>query len=160
MHGHRNLKFTDCLLYLHSYNLPATYLSLWVSLFLCSYLSVCNSTCCHLLCACVRVCVYKKAPNFEMQWHLFRYSFTDTAEKTALYLLGWLVAGFSPRGPDFDPRPFYIRFVVNKVTLGQVLPQVRWFSRVSIILPLLHIHTSMLIICHRPHLTVGNRDSR
>jgi hypothetical protein len=50
--------FWYCLLYLRAYNVPAASLSLCISLFLCSYLSVCYSNCCQLLC--VRVCVCAK----------------------------------------------------------------------------------------------------
>ena len=70
-------------------------------------------------------------------------------------LLWWLVAGFSPRGPGFNPRPFYIRFVVNKVTLGQVLPQVRWFSHVSIIFTIAHYSHKYVI-----HLPLTPYDHR
>ena len=31
-----------------------------------------------------------------------------------------LVAGLSPRRPGFDPGPVHVRFVVDKVALGQV----------------------------------------
>jgi hypothetical protein len=35
-------------------------------------------------------------------------------------LLGWLVAGFPPQRPRFEPRSDNVRFVVDKVALGQV----------------------------------------
>ena len=39
--------------------------------------------------------------------------------------------------PGFDPRPVYVRFVVEKVTLGKVFLR---FIHVSIIPQLVHIH--------------------
>jgi hypothetical protein len=63
---------------------------------------------------------------------------TFLAELPSLETLGgvpWrrrLVAGLSSRRPGFEPRSFYVRFVVGKVALGQVSQQV------SIILPLLY----------------------
>jgi len=36
--------------------------------------------------------------------------------------------------PKFDPRPFCVEFVVNKVALGQVSLKVFWLSIVIIIL--------------------------
>jgi hypothetical protein len=49
-----------------------------------------------------------------------------------------LVVGLSPRRPGFDPGPVHVKFVVDKVTLGQVLPRVLRFSPVSFIPPVLH----------------------
>ena len=39
-----------------------------------------------------------------------------------------LAAGLSPWRPVFDPQSVHVRFVVDKVTLGQVLPRVLWFT--------------------------------
>jgi hypothetical protein len=51
-----------------------------------------------------------------------------------------LVAGFSPRRPGFDPRPIRMSFVVEKITLRQVLllVRVRRFFPFNIIPPVLH----------------------
>jgi hypothetical protein len=49
------------------------------------------------------------------------------------------------RRPGFAPRLIHGGFVVDKVTLGKVLHRVLQFSPVSIIPPLLHIHSR--IIC-------------
>jgi hypothetical protein len=38
----------------------------------------------------------------------------------------------------FDPGTFHVRFVVDKVALGQVFPRVLRFSSVNFILPVLH----------------------
>jgi hypothetical protein len=49
-----------------------------------------------------------------------------------------LVAGRSPRRPGFDAESVYVRFVVDKVALGQVFPRVLRFSPVSFIPLVLH----------------------
>ena len=61
-----------------------------------------------------------------------------------------LVAGFSPRRPVFNPRPVDVRFVMDKMTMGQVLLQVLRFSPVSIIPPILHTHL-------HPHLDLTRK---
>jgi len=45
---------------------------------------------------------------------IFKYNFVPWLRR--------LVAGLAPRKPGFDPRSFPVRFVVNKVALGQVFP--------------------------------------
>ena len=40
-----------------------------------------------------------------------------------------------------NPGPVCVGFMVDQVTLGQVLLQVFWYSPVSIVPPLLHIHS-------------------
>jgi hypothetical protein len=45
-----------------------------------------------------------------------------------------LVAGLSPRRPEFDPGSVHVGFVVDTVALGQVLR----FSPVNFIPPVLH----------------------
>ena len=45
---------------------------------------------------------------------------------------------FSARKPGFDPRSVHVRFVVDKVALGQVFPRVLRFSPVRFIPSLLH----------------------
>jgi hypothetical protein len=54
--------------------------------------------------------------------------------------LRWLVAGLPLWRCGFYPRPVHMRFVVNKVALGQVFLSVIKLSPVSIILPMLHTH--------------------
>ena len=61
-----------------------------------------------------------------------------------------LVTGFSSRRPVFDPRPVDVRFVVDKMTLGQVFLQVLRFSPFSIIPPILHTHL-------HPHLALTRK---
>jgi hypothetical protein len=46
-----------------------------------------------------------------------------------------LVAGLRTRGPEFDPGSVHVRFVVDKVALGQVFSPVLPFSPVSFIPP-------------------------
>jgi len=50
------------------------------------------------------------------------------------------VAGLSRLRFGFDPRSVHVRFVVDKVALGQVFLRVLRYSPVSIILPIFHIH--------------------
>jgi len=45
-----------------------------------------------------------------------------------------------PRMPVFDTRPVYVRFVMERVALGQVFIPVLLFSPVSINPPVLHNH--------------------
>lgn len=58
------------------------------------------------------------------------------------------VAGLSPRRPDFDTRPVYVRTVVDKVALGQICLPVLPFSPVTTIPLVLHIdihlHTALM----------------
>jgi hypothetical protein len=49
-----------------------------------------------------------------------------------------LAAGLPPRRPGFDPGSVHVGFVVDKVALGQVFPQVLGFSPVSFIPLVLH----------------------
>jgi hypothetical protein len=49
-----------------------------------------------------------------------------------------LVASLSPRRPGFDPGSVHVRFVVNKVALGEVFPPVLRFSPINFIPPVLH----------------------
>jgi hypothetical protein len=46
------------------------------------------------------------------------------------------------RGPIFDPMPVAVKYVVNKVALGQVFIQVLRFTAVNIIPQMLHTHLS------------------
>jgi hypothetical protein len=56
---------------------------------------------------------------------------------------------FSPRNPGFDPRSVHVRFVVDKVALGQVFPRVLRFSPVRFILSLLHYTEKKNHLHHR-----------
>ena len=63
----------------------------------------------------------------------------------------WLrrsVASLSPRRLVFDPRSVHVRFVVEKVSVGQVPVPVLLFPPVSTVPPLLHTHpvTYMLLL--------------
>jgi hypothetical protein len=49
-----------------------------------------------------------------------------------------LVVGLSPRRPRLDPGSVHVGFVVDKVVLGHVFPQVLRFSPVNFIPPMLH----------------------
>jgi hypothetical protein len=40
----------------------------------------------------------------------------------------WLVAGFPPRRPEFEPTSGHVGFVVDKVILGQVFSEYFGFS--------------------------------
>jgi len=57
--------------------------------------------------------------------------------------LRWLVVGLSSWRTGFNARPLYVGFVVDEVALGKVLPRVLSFSTVSIIPPVLSIHSSI-----------------
>jgi hypothetical protein len=52
-----------------------------------------------------------------------------------------LVVGLSSRKPEFNPRPVYVRYVVNRVALGYVSVLLLCFSPVSIIAPMAHSHS-------------------
>jgi len=54
---------------------------------------------------------------------------------------GHLVAGLSMGRPEFNPEPVHVRFVLDEVALGVVIPRVLRFSAVSIIPPFLHIQS-------------------
>jgi len=58
----------------------------------------------------------------------------------ALLWFRWLAASLLLRRTGFDPRSIHVRFVVDKVTLGQVILWILQFSLVIIIPPILHIH--------------------
>ena len=49
-----------------------------------------------------------------------------------------IIAGLSPRAPEFDPRLVNVVFVVDRVALGQVFLPVFRFSPVTILAPFLH----------------------
>jgi hypothetical protein len=75
-----------------------------------------------------------------------------------------LVAWLSPRRPGLNPRPVRVGFVVGKVALGQAFLRVLWFSSVSTIPPVLHIHLHLPPTLHnhrhrqRPYVTHLKRE--
>jgi len=66
-----------------------------------------------------------------------------------------LVAGLSSRRLGIDPRSVHVRFVVDGVTLGQVLSHYFRFLLLRSSRPTLHI-----AIYHRRHVTYVNRQRR
>lgn len=56
-------------------------------------------------------------------------------------------AGRSQLWARINPKPVHLEFVVEQVTVWKVLVWVPSFPLVSIVLPMLHIHT--LFICHQ-----------
>jgi hypothetical protein len=56
----------------------------------------------------------------------------------AVPCLRLLDAGLSPRRPGLDPGSVYVGFVVDKVTMGQVLRRILRFSPNDFIPPVLH----------------------
>jgi len=59
--------------------------------------------------------------------------------------LSRLVASLSPRRSGFNPRSVQVRFVVDRVVLGQVFLPVFRVSHLSIIPPVLHIHLQVRV---------------
>jgi hypothetical protein len=64
---------------------------------------------------------------------------TCNISSKAMPWLRQLVSGLSPQRPMFVPRSLHVRFVVDRVALGQVFLQVFWFSPVIIIPPWLSV---------------------
>ena len=64
---------------------------------------------------------------------------------TCLATAQQLVVGLSSRKPEFNPRPVYVRSVVNRVALGYVSVLLLCFSPVSIIAPMAHSHSFIII---------------
>lgn len=56
-----------------------------------------------------------------------------------------LIVGLSSRRTEFNPRPVYVRFVVNRVALGYVSILLLCFFPVSITAPMAHSHSFILI---------------
>jgi hypothetical protein len=50
------------------------------------------------------------------------------------------VAGLSPQRMEFNPKPVYVEFVVDKMAVGQVFLQIFGFSPVSTIPPNFRAH--------------------
>jgi len=57
-----------------------------------------------------------------------------------------IVTGLSSRRLEFDSRSVHVRFVANKVALGQVFLGVLLFSPVSIMPPMLHSDPHLLVV--------------
>lgn len=53
----------------------------------------------------------------------------------------WLVADLSSRRSGFDPRPFHVGFMVDKVLLGSLFLRVLWF-------PLVSFHEHSIVLFH------------
>ena len=69
--------------------------------------------------------------------------------KTVLFSserLRQLVAGLLPRRPVFHPRPVHVRFVMEKLALGQVFLQLLTFYHISIIQPALRTNRLPIIL--------------
>ena len=62
--------------------------------------------------------------------------------------LSWLVAGFSPGRPGFNPRPVRVGFGMGEVVLGRIFLRAVLFYSVSIIPPVLCTRS---FIDHRPY---------
>jgi hypothetical protein len=60
-----------------------------------------------------------------------------------------LFASVLPRKPRFDPRSVHVRFVMDKMAVGQVSVQVLCFSLVSIIPPMFHTHLQLKVALTR-----------
>jgi hypothetical protein len=58
-------------------------------------------------------------------------------------------AGLSPQRPEFDLRSIHVRFVVKKVTLGQIFIQVLLLVPVNKIPPMLHFHFPLRVALTR-----------
>jgi hypothetical protein len=60
--------------------------------------------------------------------------------KSAVPWPRYLVADLSLRRPVLYPVSFHVRFLVDKVAMGQVFLQVPWFFPVTVIPSVLHSH--------------------
>jgi hypothetical protein len=65
-----------------------------------------------------------------------------------------LHVGLSPQRTRFSPSPVHVGFVENEVAMGPFIFPVLQFSPLSIILPVLHIHSSVTSAVWSEHLTV------
>jgi hypothetical protein len=65
----------------------------------------------------------------------------------------------SPQKPGFDCRPFRVRFVVDSVALGHVVPRAPPFSPVVIITPIIrtHPHIHVAVTRKMKERKLGNR---
>jgi hypothetical protein len=93
-------------------------------------------------------CAYEFTSGFEFCWPFGRrvkYSH-ELYDLCNAPWLRWLAAGFPPRRPGFEPGSDHVRFVVDKVALGQVSSEYFGFPCQSSYHQLLHKH---------PHLSSG-----
>jgi hypothetical protein len=77
--------------------------------------------------------------------------------RVMVHMMPWLrrlVGGLSPRRPGFDPRPVRGRFVVDRLSLGQVFLRIIRFLRVSIIPSMFHthLHACLMTFCTVLHV--------
>jgi hypothetical protein len=72
-------------------------------------------------------------PEFE-----FSLKCSVNPKSKAVPWLRRLVAPLTPLTPGFDPGSVHVRFVVDKVALGQGFPRILWFYPVNFILPVVH----------------------
>jgi hypothetical protein len=79
------------------------------------------------------------------------------ATKRAVTKLRHLVAGLSPRSPGFDPRSLRVGFVVDKVTVGQVL---RFFYEYFGFLTSISSHKCSILISTYVLLSIEERTGK
>jgi hypothetical protein len=70
------------------------------------------------------------------------YSIIVCSIRGTVSCLQRIVAGFSRRRPDFDPRPVHVGVVVDRVTVGLVYFGVRLVVSDRNIPSMLHTHSS------------------
>ena len=104
---------------------------------------------------CQFVNIFSFCAYIEIIWHSCHVEFVKHAAVLqkrwrAMLWLKWLVTDLSPQRLGFDPRPFHVVFVVDKVTLGRDLHQVHQFSSVSITVLMFH---TCSFICHGHSIT-------
>jgi hypothetical protein len=80
--------------------------------------------------------------NFYNHWPLRNCNINMNRHVTELTLLGLkrLVAGFPPRGPGFKTGSSHVKFVVDKLTLGQVFSKYFGFPCQSLFHQFIHNH--------------------
>jgi hypothetical protein len=71
--------------------------------------------------------------------NLKRASAVQAEPQVTLGLLKRLVADFPPRRPGFNPKSTHVRFVVDKVALGQVSPVNLYATNCSTITLIYHL---------------------
>jgi hypothetical protein len=59
--------------------------------------------------------------------------------------LRWLVANLLKRNPQLNPRSFHVRFVVDRVAMGQDFLRLLRFPPVSIIPSMIHTHLHLRV---------------
>jgi hypothetical protein len=84
---------------------------------------------------------YLSAPPHEHPQGVNEDNYLLPYSKQAVPWLGRLLAGLSPRRPEFIARPAHVELVVDNVAVRPVSLQVPRYSAVSIIPTFLHTHT-------------------